>query len=74
MPGTDGFTVVKELKASKQFCDLPVIMLTSDTSTDTEVELVRSGADVFLAKHQDPRVLCAHVQRLLDQRRKRQAA
>ncbi|NDC38963.1 MAG: response regulator [Proteobacteria bacterium] len=74
MPGTPGFEVVKMVRASEQYRDLPVIMLTSDTDIETEVRLLNSGADAFVSKSEDPRVLCAHVHRLLVRAGKRKEA
>ena len=42
---------------------LPVIMLTSDTSTETKVRYLRSGAKILLNKQCDPRLITAYVRR-----------
>jgi hypothetical protein len=40
-------------------------MLTSDDDVDAELQLLASGADAFVSKGKDPRVLTAQVRRLL---------
>jgi DNA-binding response OmpR family regulator len=53
---------------------IPVIMLTSDEDVDAELQLLGCGADAFVSKAKDPRVLTAQVQRLLKQATLREAA
>jgi hypothetical protein len=74
MPGTPGFEVVKMVRGAEQYRELPIVMLTSDTDIETEVRLLNSGADAFVSKSEDPRVLCAHVHRLLVRAGKRKEA
>lgn len=58
MPGESGIELTRWIKG---ICDLPVIMLTSlDDSIDTVVGL-EVGADDYIAKPFDPRVLLARV-------------
>jgi DNA-binding NarL/FixJ family response regulator len=40
-------------------------MLTSDEDVDVELQLLAEGADAFVSKAKDPRVLTMQVQRLL---------
>lgn len=70
MPQMNGSDFVKKLRAQDRFNKMPVIMLTSDDSTDREVELISCGADAFVSKADDPRILCAHVEKFLSRRSK----
>jgi CheY-like chemotaxis protein len=49
-------------------------MLTSDEDVDVELQLLAEGADAFVSKAKDPRVLTTHVQRLLKAGALRKAA
>jgi len=73
MPVMNGFEFVKRLRAEAGWQNVPVVMLTSDNDVETELRLLGDGADAFIAKNEDPRVLCLHVKRLL-QRAQREAA
>ena len=73
MPVMNGFEFVKRLRAEAGWGDVPVVMLTSDDDVETELRLLGDGADAFIAKNEDPRVLCMHVKKLL-QRTQREAA
>ncbi len=73
MPVMNGFEFVKRLRAEAGWQSVPVVMLTSDNDVETELRLLGDGADAFIAKNEDPRVLCLHVKRLL-QRSQREAA
>lgn len=62
MPGMNGFDVLRELRTSSQ---LPVLMLTArDTDVDSVVGL-ELGADDYLPKPCNPRVLVARIRAIL---------
>ena len=46
-------------RVRKRFSDLPIVMLTSDEDDLLEIELVELGADAFVRKCDDVRVLVA---------------
>lgn len=69
MPDLNGRQVVELLTNNRYFSSIPIIALTSDERTETEIALVKSGAAVLLPKSKDPRVLCAHVDRLIKTRK-----
>jgi putative two-component system response regulator len=50
LPGTDGLTVCRQLKASPETCLLPVLVMTGDTAGDSHVDALEAGADDFLEK------------------------
>lgn len=50
MPGIDGYDVIKTLKANKRLKQIPVIFLTSDTASESEVKGLDMGAADFITK------------------------
>jgi CheY-like chemotaxis protein len=65
MPVMNGREFLSRLKGDPRFQLIPVIMLTSDEDVDVELQLLAEGADAFVSKAKDPRVLTMQVQRLL---------
>jgi DNA-binding response OmpR family regulator len=61
----NGRELLARLKNDERFKQIPVVMLTSDDDVDAELQLLASGADAFVSKGKDPRVLTAQVRRLL---------
>jgi len=74
MPVMNGRELLARLKGEPRWSAIPVIMLTSDDDVDAELQLLNSGADAFVSKGKDPRVLTAQVQRLIQQSNLRKAA
>jgi len=56
LPGKDGFTYCRELKANPDRCDIPVMIL-SDLTTDVFSRAMDAGADDHLSKRIDDSVL-----------------
>ncbi|HVM21636.1 MAG TPA: response regulator [Egibacteraceae bacterium] len=50
MPGMDGFSVLRRIRADAQLRDLPVIMLTAKTGEHDHVQAFGDGADAYLTK------------------------
>jgi two-component system, OmpR family, response regulator len=63
LPGKDGFEICRELRA--QGNDIPVIMLTAREEDFDQVLGLELGADDYLAKPVQPRVLLAHIKAIL---------
>ena len=74
MPVMNGRELLSRLKDDERLRDIPVVMLTSDEDVDAELQLLAGGADAFVSKAKDPRVLTAQVRRLLKARSLREAA
>lgn len=62
LPDEDGLTLARELRAHS---DVPIIILTAKVGADDEVAGLEVGADDYLTKPFDERVLLAHVHSLL---------
>ena len=68
MPGRDGFTVLRELRARPSTRLLPVIVVTGQSAEATRVNGLGLGADDFITKPFSPAELAARVRRLLERR------
>ena len=69
LPGRDGFAVCKELRAAS---DLPILIVTARDNDIDHVVGLEIGADDYVVKPVEPRVLVARIHALL--RRSRTAA
>jgi DNA-binding response OmpR family regulator len=63
LPGKDGFSVVSELRAARNY--VPVLMLTARGHPEDVLKGFASGADDYLAKPFDLSILLARLQGLL---------
>jgi type IV pilus assembly protein PilB len=68
MPGMDGYTLTRELRARPVTMHLPVVLMTGADDRETELEGLRSGADDHLAKPLDDEVLLARLAAVLRRR------
>ncbi len=67
LPGTDGFTLCREIRTSHS---VPIIMLTARGEVTDRVVGLEMGADDYLAKPFEPRELVARMQSVLRRSRK----
>jgi DNA-binding response OmpR family regulator len=63
LPGLDGFEILRELRA--RGATLPIMMLTARDEDFDRVVGLELGADEFIPKPVQPRVLLAHVRAIL---------
>ncbi len=66
MKGMDGFEVLKILKGSTETSSIPVIMLTGDDNTETEIRCLHEGAVDFIRKPFVPGILIQRVQQTIE--------
>jgi DNA-binding response OmpR family regulator len=71
LPGKDGFAVVSELRAAKNY--VPVLMLTARSRPEDVLKGFGSGADDYIAKPFELPILLARLQGLLRRREWTQA-
>lgn len=64
MPGLDGYSVCRELKADPQLANVPVVFMTSRARLDDRLVGLALGADDYLVKPVDPRELVIRLERL----------
>ena len=65
MPGKDGLTVLKEIRANTLTEHIPVIILSAKASAQSKIEGVTEGAQVYLPKPFQPEELVAIVRNQL---------
>lgn len=65
MPGVDGITVCKQLRADPRYITLPILFLTAKGSTDDVVEGLDAGADDYVVKPFELSELRARVHALI---------
>ena len=70
MPFKDGYELCSEIKASPEFCHLPVILLTAKADMDGQILGMEKGADAYLKKPFDPELLFAVIRGILENRKK----
>lgn len=61
MPGMDGMQATRQIKADPRFADVPVIMITGHSGSDTVRNSFRSGAADFIVKPFDREKMIAKV-------------
>jgi len=66
LPGMDGFAVAEQLRAARQY--VPILMLTARGSAEDVLRGFAAGADDYLAKPFELRILVARIQGLLRRR------
>lgn len=68
MPEMDGFTLCKKIRQNIQFNDLPIILLTAKTLNEDYIKGLEIGADAYITKPFDMRVLMQSITSLLKSR------
>ena len=65
MPGISGLTLLRRLRQSETFYDLPVVMFTAMSGMEDETQAIYAGAQDFVRKPFDARGLKSRIQRVL---------
>jgi CheY-like chemotaxis protein len=68
LPGTDGYTVCRLLKADRELAAIPVLFITTRSSLDDRAVGLTLGADDYLVKPVDMAELMLRIQVLLARR------
>ncbi|MDD2882336.1 MAG: response regulator [Rhodoferax sp.] len=71
MPGMSGIEMLGHLRADPRTADIPVILLSADTSEQNELAGLNLGADDYLVKPVSPHVLAARARNLIQRRKDR---
>ncbi|WP_199269614.1 two-component regulator propeller domain-containing protein [Formosa sp. L2A11] len=69
MPKMDGFEFCKQIKSEFETCHIPVILLTARALEEDRIEGYKTGADGYLGKPFNMRVLKARISNLLETKR-----
>jgi len=70
LPGKDGFTVYKELRADPRTSSIPVLMLTAKGELNDRIAGLELGADDYVTKPFSPKELVLRVKALLKRSKK----
>lgn len=73
MPEMDGYELCRAIKADKKFQDIPVILLTSLSGPGDVINGLKCGADNFIRKPLDERLLIGRIQYILANREVRRS-
>ncbi|MHB1215915.1 MAG: response regulator [Thiobacillus sp.] len=65
MPGMDGLTLIKALRGLKNYKDVPILMLTTESGDDIKALGRAAGANGWLVKPFDPARLTEVVKKLI---------
>ena len=65
MPGMDGYTLARRLRAAPNSAMIPIVFLTAKDEIEDRVEGFRSGVDVYLTKPFEPDELIAVIRNIL---------
>ena len=65
IPGKDGIRVCREIKADKRTKNIPLIVITSDTSGETRQKAISEGAAAFITKPFEPKEIREAVKKHL---------
>lgn len=68
MPGISGISLLRKIRQSPDFYDLPVIMFTAMSGAQDEAQATFAGAQAYIRKPFDPKGLTSRVQRVLSMR------
>ncbi len=71
MPGMSGVTMLRKMRGSPEYYDLPVIMFTAMSGAQDESQAIYAGAQDYVRKPYDPTGLINRVQRVLSRHRDR---
>ena len=70
MPNMDGYEFCKEVRANFDTSHLPIIMLTSNSVIEQQIQGLSVGADAYITKPFDIKLLKTIVHSTLDNRKK----
>ena len=70
MPVMSGLDLLQRIRSDKRLEDIPVLMLTANTSEEVELKLIMSGASDYVTKTTKPEILAARARRLIHHQRR----
>lgn len=69
MPKMNGYVFCKEIRKNFDTSHIPVVMLTANNTIEQQIEGLSTGADIYLTKPFDIKLLDAQINSLLENRR-----
>ncbi len=70
MPGTNGITLTTFLKNDEKTSHIPIILLTAKTGEENELTGIETGADAYITKPFNNKILISKVAKLIESRNK----
>ena len=65
MPNMDGLELIKRLKESGYFKDIPIVVLSSKDSSADRVQCLKAGAEDYIVKPFNPEELLIRIEKIL---------
>jgi DNA-binding response OmpR family regulator len=65
MPNMDGIELIKRMKESGYFKDIPIVVLSSRDSSADRVQCLKLGAEDYIVKPFNPEELLIRIERIL---------
>ncbi len=65
MPGTDGYSVFKELKASADTMSIPIVFFSALLPEQVQEKAIQLGAEGFVSKSADPYEILTKIREML---------
>ncbi len=72
MPGADGYELCRVLKKDVDTSHIPIILLTAKASDENVLKGLETGADEYIIKPFNTKILCARIKNMVDLRRQLQ--
>jgi len=72
MPEKDGISLTKELKTDERSAHIPIILLTAKAEVESQFKGIDTGADDYITKPFDKKLLALKVEKLIESRRQLQ--
>lgn len=73
MPIKDGIALTKELKNDERTIHIPIILLTAKAEAESQFKGIETGADDYITKPFDKKLLSLKVKKLIESRKKLQS-
>ncbi len=73
LPGTDGWSILRGVKNSRQFSHIPVIVISAIAETSQRLKTLRMGADQYLIKPLSANNISSAITNILQKRASRYA-
>ena len=65
MPGMDGYTLIKKIRADKAFGEIPIIIVTTESEARDKEKGFEAGANIYLIKPIQPDEMIAQIKLLI---------